>query len=139
MAETTNLTTTITSEEYARLLCLIGQADRLAEAVAADWLASTGFSFNKPSDATLEALRRYDDFLHHETEEKVKEAEEKVKKAEEKNVADLIDKQPVLPFLTPDGPGVPIRPITPDDNPLRIEVGDRPDLDPKITCDSGNN
>ena len=132
MAEATNLTTTITSEEYAHLLRRIGQADRLAEAVAADWLASTGFSFNKPSDATLEALRRYDGILHHETEEKVREAEAK-------NVADLIDKQPVLPFLTPDGPGVPIRPITPDDNPLRIEVGDRPDLDPKITCDSGNN
>ena len=132
MAETTNLTTTITSEEYARLLYAIGQADRLAEAVAADWLASTGFSFSKPSDATLEALRRYDGILHRETEEKVK-------KAEEKNVADLVDKQPVLPFLTPDGPGVPIRPITPDDNPLRIEVGDRPDLEPKITCDSGNN
>lgn len=92
MAETTNLTTTITSEEYARLLWRIGQADRLAEAVAADWLASTGFSFNKPSDATLEALRRYDDFLYCETEEKVKEAEEK-------NVADRIDKQPDLAAL----------------------------------------
>ena len=40
--EETKLTTTITSEEYARLLYLIGQADRLAEAVAADWLASVG-------------------------------------------------------------------------------------------------
>lgn len=138
MAETTNLTTTITSEEYARLLICIGRADRLAEAVAADWLASTGLSFNKPSDATLEALRRYDDILHHETEKKVEEAEDKnaeiVRKA-----ADRIDKQPVLPFLNPDGPGVPISPITPDDNPLRIEVGDRPDLEPKITCDSTNN
>lgn len=132
MAETTNLTTTITSEEYAHLLWRIGQADRLAEAVAADWLASTGFSFNKPSGATLEALRKYDVVLCRETEEKVREAEAK-------NVADLIDKQPVLPFLTPDGPGVPIKPITPDNNPLRIEVGDRPDLEPKITCDSGNN
>ena len=138
MAETTNLTTTITSEEYARLLICIGRADRLAEAVAADWLASTGLSFNKPSDATLEALRRYDGFLHCTTARKVKEAEDKnaeiVRKA-----ADRIDKQPVLPFLNPDGPGVPISPITPDDNPLRIEVGDRPDLEPKITCDSGNN
>ena len=132
MAEATNLTTTITSEEYAHLLRRIGQADRLAEAVAADWLASTGFSLNKPSDATLESLRKYDVLLHRETEEKVK-------KAEEKNVTDLIDKQPVLPFLTPDGPGVPINPITPDDNPLRIDVGDSPDLEPKITCDSGNN
>lgn len=132
MEEETKLTTTITSEEYARILTCIGRADRLAEAVAADWLASTGFSFNKPSDATLEALRKYDEFLYRETEEKVKEAEEK-------NVADLIGKQSILPFLTPDGPGVPIRPITPDDNPLRIEVGDRPDLEPKITCDSGNN
>jgi hypothetical protein len=126
MAETTNLTTTITSEEYARLLYKIGQADRLAEAVAADWLASTGFSFNKPSDATLEALRRYDGILHHETEEKVNAAEEK-------NVADLIDKQPTIPVLFPDCPGVPSSPITPDDNPLRIEVGDRFYLDPKIT------
>lgn len=108
MAETTNLTTTITSEEYAQLLWRIGQADRLAEAVAADWFASTGFGFNKPSDATLEALRRYDDILHHETEKKIEEAE-----AARKNV------EP---------------PITTDDNPLRIEVGDRPDLEPKITC-----
>lgn len=138
MAETTNLTTTITSAEYARLLTIIGRADRLAEAVAADWLASTVLSFNKPSDATLEALRRYDGFLHCTTERKVKEAEDKnaeiVRKA-----ADRIDKQPVLPFLNPDGPGVPISPIPPDDNPLRIEVGDRPDLEPKITCDSTNN
>ena len=138
MAETTNLTTTITSEEYARLLIFLGRADRLAEAVAADWLASTGLLFNKPSDATLEALRRYDEFLHCTTERKVKDAEDKnaeiVRKA-----ADRIDKQPVLPFLNPDGPGVPISPITPDDNPLRIEVGDRPDLEPKITCDSANN
>ena len=138
MEETTNLTTTITSEEYARLLIFLGRADRLAEAVAADWLASTGLLFNKPSDATLEALRRYDEFLHCTTERKVKDAEDKnaeiVRKA-----ADRIDKQPVLPFLNPDGPGVPISPITPDDNPLRIDVGDRPDLEPKITCDSANN
>lgn len=138
MAETTNLTTTITSAEYARLLTIIGRADRLAEAVAADWLASTGFPFSKPSEATLEALRRYDGFLHCTTERKVKEAEDKnaeiVRKA-----ADRIDKQPVLPFLNPDGPGVPISPITPDDNPLRVDVGDRPDLEPKITCDSTNN
>lgn len=138
MAETTNLTTTITSAEYARLLICIGRADRLAEAVAADWLASTDFPFSKPSDATLEALRRYDGFLHCTTERKVKEAEDKnaeiVRKA-----ADRIDKQPVLPFLNPDGPGVPISPITPDDNPLRVDVGDRPDPEPKITCDSTNN
>lgn len=127
MAETTNLTTTITSEEYAHLLWRIGQADRLAEAVAADWLASTGFSFNKPSDATLEALRRYDDFLHHETKEKVKEAEDKNAEAQRKALERFYD-QPVAPIATPD-----------KDNPLRIEVGDRPDLEPKITCDSGNN
>lgn len=138
MAETTNLTTTITSEEYARLLIRLGRADRLAEAVAADWLASTCFSFSKPSEATLDALRRYDAFLHCATERKVKDAEAKnmetIRKAD-----DRIDKQPVLPFLNPDGPGVPISPITPDDNPLRVDVGDRPDLEPKITCDSGNN
>lgn len=128
MAETTNLTTTITSEEYAQLLWRIGQADRLAEAVAADWLASTGFSFSKPSDATLEALRRYDGILHHETEEKVREAEAKNAETARK-AADLLEQTPVLPY--------PYH--TPDDNPLRIEVGDRPDLDPKITCDSGNN
>lgn len=78
MAETTNLTTTITSEEYARLLFHIGKADRLAEAVAADWLASVGFSLNKPSDATLEALRRFDLSLHTRTARKVIEAEGKI-------------------------------------------------------------
>lgn len=128
MAETTNLTTTITSEEYAHLLWRIGQADRLAEAVAADWLASTGFSLNKPSDATLEALRRYDVVLHRETEKKVKEAEEKNEEAS-REAHDVLEKTPVLPY--------PYH--TPDDNPLRIEVGDRPDLEPKITCDSTNN
>lgn len=126
--EETKLTTTITSEEYAKLLYKIGQADRLAEAVAADWLASTGFSFNKPSDATLEALRRYDGFLHRETEEKVKEAEAKNAETARK-AADLLEQTPVLPYPY----------LTPDDNPLRIEVGDRPDPEPKITCDSGNN
>lgn len=128
MAETTNLTTTITSEEYAQLLWRIGQADRLAEAVAADWLASTGFSFSKPSDATLEALRRYDSILHHETEEKVREAEAKNAEAN-KEANDILRK-----FARD-----PVQHLTPDDNPLRIEVGDRPDLEPKITCDSGNN
>lgn len=138
MAETTNLTTTITSEEYARLLIRIGQADRLAEAVAADWLASTGFSLNKPSDATMDALRRYDGFLYCATERKVYAAEDENAKIARK-AADRIDKNPDLPFLNPDGPGVPVGPITPDDNPIRIEVVDRPDLEPKITCDSGNN
>ena len=118
--EETKLTTTITSEEYARLIWRIGQANRLAEAVAADWLASTGCSFNKPSEATLNALRRYDEFLHRETEEKVKEAKEK----NAETVREARD---------------PVQYFTPDDNPLRIEVGDRPDLEPKITCDSGNN
>lgn len=136
--EETKLTTTITSEEYARLLCVIGRADRLAETVAADWLASTGASFNKPSGATLEALRRYDEFLHHETEEKVKEAEEKNAEPARK-AADRLAKQPAIPVLFPDCPGVSISPITPDDNPLRSEVGGSPDLEPKITCDSGNN
>ena len=138
MAETTNLTTTITSAEYARLLTIIGRADRLAEAVAADWLASTGFPFSKPSDATLEALRRYDGFIHCTTEEKVKDAEAKNEETIRK-ATDRIDKRPDLPFLNPDGSIVPISPITPDDNPLRIEVGGRPDLEPKITCDSTNN
>lgn len=128
MAEMTNLTTTITSEEYARLLWRIGQADRLADAVAADWLASTGFSFSKPSDATLDAMRKYDAVLHRETEEKVKEAEAKNEETARK-AADLLEQTPVLPY--------PYH--TPYDNPLRIEVGDRPDLEPKITCDSGNN
>lgn len=124
MAETTNLTTTITSEEYAHLLWRIGQADRLAEAVAADWLASTGFSFSKPSDATLEALRRYDISLHTRTAKKVIEAEGKIEETARK--AD-----DVLKKSTPN--------YTQDNNPLRVEVGDRPDLEPKITCNSTNN
>ena len=128
MAETTNLTTTITSEEYARLLYLIGQANRLAEAVAADWLASVGFSLNKPSDATLEALRRFDPSLHRETEKKVTEAEAKNEESS-RNAADIFGN------LCRD----PAQHLTPDGNPLRVEVGDRPDLEPKITCDSTKN
>lgn len=126
MAETTNLTTTITSEEYAHLLWHIGQADRLAEAVAADWLQSTGFGFNKPSDATLEALRKYDDILHYETKKKVEETE--AKNAESvKRAAERFDK-PILPYLAPDAPGVP----------LEIKIGDDPAHEPQITCENPN-
>ena len=126
MAETTNLTTTITSEEYAHLLWRIGRADRLAEAVAADWLESAGFAFNKPSDATLEALRKYNDILHYETKKKVEEAEAKNAEAQRK-LREALNDQPVYPITTPD-----------KDNPLRIEVGDRPDLTPQITCETQN-
>lgn len=128
MEEETKLTTTITSEEYARLLFHIGQANRLAEAVAADWLASVGFSLNKPSDATLVALRRFDLSLHTRTARKVAEAEAKNEETARK-AADILGN------FTRD----PVQHLTPDENPLRIEVGDRPDLEPKITCDSGNN
>lgn len=127
MAEMNNLTTTITSEEYRNLLWRIGQADRLAEAVAADWLASTGFSFNKPSDATLEALRMYDEFLYCETEKNVAEAEAKNEEDKRKLLECFYD-QPVAPISTTD-----------KDNQIRVEVVDLPDLEPKITCDSGNN
>lgn len=73
MAET-NLTTTITSEEYKYMIWNHGNALRLAEAVCADWLESTSFGFNKPSDATLAALRNFASDLYFETEQKVRDA-----------------------------------------------------------------
>ena len=125
MSENTNLTTTITSEEYKILLWNQGNALRLAEAIAADWLASTRFSFNKPSDATLEALRRFDHELYFETEKKVEEAEAKMNKTISKAADRIIN--PALPYLTPDGPGVPIP---------EILIGDSPGSDPQITCEN---
>ena len=74
MSENTNLTTTITSEEYKYMIWNHGNALRLAEAVCADWLESTSFGFNKPSDATLAALRNFASDLYFETEQKVRDA-----------------------------------------------------------------
>ena len=73
----TNLTTTITSEEYRALLWRASTAINLAEAVAADWLATTDYGFNKPSDATLKALRDFDHELFFGTERAIREAERK--------------------------------------------------------------
>lgn len=120
MAETTNLTTTITSEEYAHLLWRIGNADRLAEAVAADWLESAGFSFNKPSDATLEALRRYDVDLYDETKRKFEEAEEKNAESVKRAYECYERIHGPIQSLHPDSPGVT----------LKIETGNDPDHAP---------
>ena len=128
MSENTNLTTTITSEEYKVLLWNIGNAAHLAEAVAADWLESVRFGFNKPSDATLEALKRFDHELYFDTKKKVEEAEAKAAETI-KNAADrLAGTEPHLyPYLSPDGPGVPLR---------EIKIRDNPGADPQITCES---
>lgn len=122
----TNLTTTITSEEYKILLLNQGNALRLAESVAADWLASTGFSFSKPSAATLEALRRFDHELYFETEKKVKEAEEaeEAKRLERMNDPNASDR-----FRPWTAPGAPLR-------DMEIKIGDIPGSDPQITCET---
>ena len=126
MAET-NLTTTITSEDYANLLWKVMKADQLAEAVAADWLSSTQFAFIKPGDATLNALRRYDEHLYEETKKKREEAEAKAAEAIKKAADRIIN--PALPYLTQDGPGIPIQ---------EIKIGDDPGSDPQITCENKN-
>ncbi len=100
----TNLTTTITSLEYKTLLFELADANRLAGAVAADWLASASFGLNKPSDTTLEALRDFDRELYYETKQKVEEAE-----SARKNAAD--------PGETLPGYGNPIPAIIPDTSP----------------------
>ena len=75
MAET-NLTTTITSEEYKMLIWNGEKAHRLAQMVASDWLDSaTNFGFNEPSKETKAALQELDPFLYSETKRKVEEAE----------------------------------------------------------------
>lgn len=126
MSENTNLTTTITSEEYKQIIYRLNDADRLAETVAADWLASVGFGFNKPSDATLEALKRFDHELYFDTKKKVEEAEAKAAEIINKAVDRLEKAEPhVCPYLSPDGPGVPLR---------EIKIGDNPGADPQITC-----
>ena len=126
MSENTNLTTTITSEEYKVLLWNQDNALQLAEAVAADWLASTGFSFNKPSDATLKALKRFDHELYFETEKKVKEAEEaeEAKRLDRMNDPNVSDR--FRPWTTT---GAPLR-------EMEIKIGDNPGSDPQITCET---
>lgn len=108
----TNLTTTITSEEYKFMIWNHGSALRLAEAVCADWLESIPFGFNKPSDATLAALRNFDSDLYFETERKVRDAEaaEEAKRRERMNA-------PTMPAAEP-GIGWPYKGI-------------------EITCESG--
>ena len=125
MSENTNLTTTITSEEYRQLLTRLHQADNLARAVAADWLESTGFGFNKPGDKTLDALFRYDRLLYRDTRGEVEKAEDKKAETISKAADRIIN--PALPYLTPDGPGVPIP---------EILIGDSPGSDPQITCEN---
>lgn len=103
MAET-NLTTTITSEEYKMLIWNGEKAHRLAQMVAADWLDSTDIGFNEPSKATKAALQEFDPFLYLETKRKVEEAE-----AARKNAAN--------PGETIPGSGNPIPVIIPDTTP----------------------
>ena len=124
----TVLTTTITSEEFERLLYRLHKAENLAGAVAADWMESTGFSFNKPSDATLEALKHFDHDLYFETEKKVKEAKAENAGGINRAIGRPEKAEPhVYPYISPDSPGVPLR---------EIRIGDYPGSDPQITCET---
>ena len=103
--EETKLTTTITSEEYKMLLFKLADANRLAGAVATDWFSSVGFSFNMPSNATLDALRLYDPLLYEKTKQKVDEIEAARKNAEPPSA-------PAAPIIQPgDAPGWPYQGI----------------------------
>lgn len=92
MAETTNLTTTIPSSEYAELVRFRALAENLAAQVAMDWLNDVKLGFTGPSVATKMALRALDPMLYEDTKSDCLRAEEKIAEGQ-KNALEAIKDQ----------------------------------------------
>ena len=107
----------------------------LCDTLVRDWIDGERRYYCGISESVKNLLKAFDPGRYAEAEKKVAEVLERqsMNKAAE-----------LLRGAVPDGfshrftgsPGVPISPITPYDNPLRVEIGDRPDLEPKITCET---
>lgn len=109
---------TITKEEYDRKTRKATLLTLLCFELAHEWVEGARNGYGEISDTVKSLLKAIDP-----NEAKIAEIAAANARKERLGI-----KPPVAPNATQH-----------KDNPLRVDVGDRPDLEPKITCDSTNN